>query len=79
MEKTAQRTSPATACKERVAAIRAKLPKNVRLLIMDKYSEYNTGTGSILINNVLAGRSADLKLTEILEKIAAEQEGGDNE
>lgn len=71
------RVDPGADCKRRVSAIKDKLPKEVRSIIMERYREYNTGSGSSLINNVIAGRSADLRLTEILEKIAKEK-GGNN-
>lgn len=71
------RVSPGAECKRRVAAIRDRLPKNVRQLLTASHREYDSAEGLILINNVLSGRSQDLKLTEILEAIA--KEGGNNE
>lgn len=64
------RKSPSAALKEQVAKIKCDLPKNIRELIYEKFPEYNTAKGAVLIQNVLAGRSADLRLTEILKAYA---------
>ena len=64
------RIDPNTACKEEVQKIKANLPKNIRDRICEKFPEYNTKIGSKLMDNVLAGRSADLRLTEILKQFA---------
>lgn len=65
---TELRENPRKKCKEEVAAIKNELPKNIRELIYSKFPEYNTAKGATLINNVLAGRTADLKLTDILKE-----------
>ena len=58
------------ALKEQVAKIKNDLPHNVKKLIIEKFPEYDTKKGTILIQNVLAGRTADLRLTEILKAFA---------
>ncbi len=58
------------ALRDRIEAIRPKLPKNYRGIIIAKYPQYDTYQGSFLISNVISGRSTDEELTEILEKIA---------
>ena len=60
------RKSPDQMYKERVISIKDKLPKNFRQIIYDTFPEYNTAKGAILINNVVVGRSPDVRLTEIL-------------
>lgn len=64
------RKDPSAACKAEVAKIKKDLPKNIREQICEKFPEYNTKKGSALINNVLGGYSADLRLTEILKYFA---------
>lgn len=62
--------SPGKKCKADVLKIKKDLPKNVRALIYENFPEYNTATGSNLISNVLAGRTAHSRLTEILKQFA---------
>jgi hypothetical protein len=71
------RVDPGADCKRRVANIRTALPKDIKKIIIAKYPEYNTIANGKLIENVLAGKSADLRLTEIFEAIAKEK-GGKN-
>lgn len=63
--------SPSKKCKAEVLEIKNDLPKNVKELIFEKFPQYNTAKGVNLISNVLAGRTADLKLTEILKSFAS--------
>jgi hypothetical protein len=65
-----QRISPSDAYIQRVKAIKPNLPKNYRAIILSNYPEYNSVKGGVLIQNVVAMRTADVLLTEILEKIA---------
>lgn len=65
------RVDPGEVYKKRVAKIREKLPVVYRKIIYQDYPQYNTAKGRKLINNVLDGRSADVNLTEILEKIVS--------
>lgn len=62
--------SPSKKCKAEVLKIKQDLPKNVRDLIYEKFPEYNTAKGATLIQNVLAGRTANSRLTEILKQFA---------
>lgn len=71
------RVDPGADCKRRVKLIKKKLPKNIKQKIFQDHKEYDTASGTRLIDNVIAGRSADLKLTEILETIVAKK-GGNN-
>jgi hypothetical protein len=50
------------------------MPKNYRMLLIEKYPEYNTVSGGELVRNVLRLRSADVLLTERLEEIVKEWE-----
>lgn len=69
--KEIKRVNPGDVYRERVAKAKAKLPKNWRKILLQHYEEYNTVEGAMLINNVYTGRTADVTLTEIIEKIAA--------
>lgn len=62
-------TATPTALKSRVLALRAKLPQNVRSLVVERYPEYDSRKGSTKLNNVLSGASSDQRLTEILESL----------
>lgn len=67
---TELRKSPSVELKAQVAKIKNDLPHNIKTLIIEKFPEYDTKKGTILIQNVLAGRTADLRLTEILKSYA---------
>ena len=69
-EKKVLRQSPDKFYKSEVLRIKKDLPKNIRDLIYENFPEYNTAKGHDLIMNVLAGRSPDMKLTEILKQFA---------
>jgi hypothetical protein len=60
--------------KDRIAAVKPKLPKNYiqRLLILAP--EYDTVRGYFLIRNTVKRASAHVHLTELLEKIAVDYE-----
>jgi len=60
-----------SALRSRIEAIKNKLPKNYRSIIISKYPQYDSYSGTSLINNVMNLKSTDEALTEILEKIAA--------
>lgn len=62
--------------KERVKLIKQKLPKHIKKIIITNYPEYNSVEGCNLINNVLALKSPDLRLCEILEKIVSDKQKG---
>lgn len=66
---TQLRENPRTKLIEQVKAIKGELPKNIRERIFNKFPEYNTAKGAVLIQNVLAGRTADARLTEILKSL----------
>ena len=55
--------------KNRVAIAKKNLPKNWRKMVFEKMPELNTHSGSTLLTNVLAGRSSDYRITEVLESI----------
>lgn len=69
--KSLKTSNPRKATVSRVQAVKSKLPKNFRQIILANYPEYNTATGAVLINNVVALRTAHIELTEILERIAS--------
>ena len=69
-EKTLKTVSPTKKLKARVQAVKDKLPEGYRAIIIQHYDEYNTVKGYQLISNVIALRTANEPLTEILEKIA---------
>lgn len=64
------KVSPTQDCKNRVAVVRELLPKNYNDQILFENPEYDSRKGYILIKNVKALKTADLKLTEIFEKMA---------
>lgn len=68
--KTELSDSPSKKCKAEVLKIKKDLPANLRELIFEKFPEYNTAKGYNLISNVLAGRTANSRLTEILKQFA---------
>ena len=71
MVKKFERLSPTAAYTARVKAIKSTLPKNYKDILYANHPEYNTHKGSVLVQNVVSLRSADIALTEILEKIAS--------
>lgn len=71
MVKEFKRVSPTAEYTQRVKKIKALLPKNYKEILFANYPEYNTAKGAILIQNVVAQRSADIVVTEILERIAS--------
>lgn len=56
--------------KERIKKVKNIPLKNLRTKILFLHPEYDTKQGKTLINNVLNLKSTDLRLCEILEKIA---------
>jgi hypothetical protein len=58
--------------KVRVANVKPLLPDGIRATIYEKFPKYDNAKGASKLNNVLTLVTADLELTEILEKIAAE-------
>lgn len=71
MVKNFKRVSPTTAYTNRVDLIKGKLPKNYKEVLLTNHPEYNNHKGAILVQNVVALRSADVVITEILERIAS--------
>lgn len=69
--KNFKRVSPSAAFIKRVKSAKVDLPKDYKKIIYTNYPEYNTHEGSVLVQNVVACRTADVVLTEILEKIAS--------
>lgn len=64
------RKDPTSVYKERAKAAANSLPRNYRDILLSNYPEYNNEEGRKLISRVVFGNSADIVLTEILEKIA---------
>lgn len=62
------RIDPTAACKERVAVLKP-FPKYLKRTIIKKFPEYDSANGGTLISNVMALRTADLRLTQIIEGI----------
>ncbi len=69
--KTIERINPRKIYSKRIQVVKKKLPKNYKAVLIQYHPEYNTIAGAALINNVITGRTADIKLTEILEQIAS--------
>jgi len=65
------RVDPGKACKDRVKKIKMYLPISYKQIILENFPEYETEKGHNLITYVINLRAADLRLTEILEQIAA--------
>lgn len=61
---------PVQACKARVEAAKPNLPEGWVSILIRHYPEYDTIAGGHLLKNIIAGRSSDLIITEIIEKIA---------
>ncbi len=61
--------------KNRIKACKKNLPNNWRQQIILLASEYDSLRGARLMDNVFKLRSSDLRLTELIEKIASESEG----
>jgi len=55
--------------KLRVAAIRGKLPTNVRSIVRERFKDLDTVKGGRKIDNVLNGGSSDERVTEFLESL----------
>lgn len=60
------------ALRERVLAIKDQLPTNWRAILVAKYPQYDKMIYASLLANVVAGRTSDGMITEILEEIANE-------
>lgn len=67
------KSSPVQHYKSRVGAIKDILPANWKEIIIKHYPQYNTVQGGVLINNVSLMRASDVKLTEIMERIAKKE------
>ena len=61
--------------KNRIKACKKNLPNNWRQQIILLAPEYDSLRGARLMDNVFKLRSSDLRLTELVEKIASEFEG----
>ncbi len=61
--------------KNRIKACKQNLPNNWRQQIISLAPEYDSLRGARLMDNVFKLRSSDLRLTELIEKIADESEG----
>jgi hypothetical protein len=61
--------------KNRIKACKTNLPNNWRQQIILLAPEYDSLRGARLMDNVFKLRSSDLRLTELIEKIANESEG----
>ena len=62
---------PPTDYKKRVKAIKNSLPRAYRKIVFQHYPEYNSSDQNRrLLNSVMNLRTADVRLTEILESIA---------
>ena len=68
---TFKRSSPVQELKDRVKKIKPLLPKGWRSILIRNHKEYDTMSGSNLLDNILNGRSSDITLTTILERIAS--------
>jgi hypothetical protein len=61
--------------KNRIKDCKENLPNNWRQQIILLAPEYDSLRGARLMDNVFKLRSSDLRLTELIEKIANESEG----
>jgi hypothetical protein len=66
------RVAPKDDCSRRIMAVKPLLPKGYKTTLFENYPEYNTAKGSALVNNVLRLNSTDMRITEILEQLAAD-------
>ena len=71
-ENTFKRQNPTDIYKDRIVAIKQKLPTNWRGIFFARNPIYDNRHGYNLLNNVYMCRTADVHITEELEKISAE-------
>ena len=64
------RTSPTEMYKNRVEAVKNKLPRNWRDLLLKENNIYNNNYGLQLLNNVYSLQTADVRITELMEAIS---------
>ena len=57
--------------RQRVLAVRGKLPSDVRARIFERFPAYDTAKGSRKVENIFTGASTDEELTEFLESLVA--------
>lgn len=69
VQEKVNRVSANAEYKNRVKAIKDKLPSNWRDIIIRNFPKYGSQKAYVLMSNVLAGRSADVTLTEYMEAI----------
>lgn len=60
--------------KERIIAIRTQLPRDWKRRLIELAPEYNSLEYAAFVNNVLRGKAFDVRLTELFEKIAQENQ-----
>lgn len=60
--------------RERIKAIKPRLPNKYLDRIAELAPEYNTIKGAYLIRNIMTGRQTHVHVTEILEQIVREHE-----
>ena len=65
--------------KIRVAKAKPLLPGDYKRRVLERQPKYDTARGISRLNNVMSLVSADEELTIILEEIAQEYQGGDNQ
>jgi hypothetical protein len=65
--------------KNRIRVCKKRLPNNWRQLIIILAPEYDSLKGARLMDNVFKLRSSDLRLTELIEQIAANSMVEDSE
>lgn len=65
-----ERQNPTDIYKQRVAAIKNKLPRKWRQLFLNKHPEYDNDFGLNLLNNVYKCQTADVLITKEMERIS---------
>lgn len=64
------KSNPNQVFKNRVIEVKENLPKDWQNIVIKHYPKYDTKKGYHLMRNVYRLQSADVQLTEIMEKIA---------
>lgn len=73
-EKERRTSAEVNALKERVIAVKKRLPAGPLATFVSRFPQYNTYKKSSRVNNVLTCRIVDEEITDLLEELATEYE-----
>ncbi|MES2388027.1 MAG: hypothetical protein V4543_08495 [Bacteroidota bacterium] len=69
------KSTAASFMRDKIAAIKANLPRNWRTQMIQSYPEYDSVQGSTQLSNWHLGRSANPEITERAEKLFKTENG----